>query len=227
MAGTRRTAKRRTATRRMTASPGWTAVAVVGAVGTAVAMAGRRRGDRHPVHRDDDTVTTRAVTVDQPADTIAAFLRDPDRLTGLFDCPVELTRIDERRWRYLLDATGSRPDRWSVEVTPDATGREIRWRVSEGPSGHEGRLELAPAPGDRGTALRVTLHYPQGPIRRAAATLGGPDPDRALRTILRRAKALIECGVLVSTANEPAARGPAQEGVTRGIRDLLSVGGRP
>jgi uncharacterized membrane protein len=89
-----------------------------------------------------------------------------------------------------------------------------------------GHLELTTAPGDRGTELRVELHYPGSRAGHQAAVLRGRDPDQLLRTTLRRAKSMIEAGEVVSTMDEPSGRNGAAERATKVVREKLSTGGR-
>lgn len=194
--------------------------------GTATALLRRRRHNQwYPVREGDGYVTNRTVTVDRPAEQIIDFWSDADRLAIILERPVALSRVDESRWRATVSPTGPGVI-CHAEILSEESGRVVRWQL-DGPAGHEGRLTLAPAPGGRGTELRVELRYPQDRLDRAAAVFGRNNPDRMLRTALRRAKSLLECGVVVSTMDEPSARGPAQERLTRTIRETLTIGGRP
>ena len=108
----------------------------------------------------------------------------------------------------------------------DEPAGSAQWHLRHGRLVHEGRVELAEAPGDGGTEVRVELTYPGGRLRHAARTLAGRDPDQMLRTLLRRAKSVLESGEIVSTAQEPSGRGRLAERVTRQTRKRLTVGGR-
>lgn len=204
------------------------AIAALGAVGAgAVVVARRRRTDlATPVRRDGGYATARAVTVDRSMETVRELWTDPERLGMVLDRPVTAERLDEHRWRYRIagpsDGAGQ-----AVEVVAELRDGAANWRVERGAFAHEGRLLLTVAPGDRGTEVRVELGYRGGLLRRGAAMLRGRDPDQLVRTVLRRAKALLEAGRVVSTMAEPAARGPVGERVTRVIREKLATGGRP
>lgn len=224
--------------RRSNGSRGRVRMTAAGATGTAIAAAGtvaavaglvnrRRRKGAHPIRRNGEYVTVRAVTVARPVTELIRSWSDLDLLRVAFDRPVRLTRIDEHRWRCLVGASEPGDDGCSAEVTSEDGGRVLRWRIDQGPTAHQGRLELTPAPGDRGTELRVELRYGQRPVDRVTGMFSGADPDRMLRTVLRRAKSRLECGTVLSAMDEPAARGAGQERATREIREKLATGGRP
>jgi uncharacterized membrane protein len=181
-----------------------------------------------PVRRDGGYVTVRGVTVKRPVDEVGTLWQDPTRLGVVLDRPVELERVDGRRWRCTVPDPAGDGAGWTVGIEAEDSGRSLRWRVEDGPVACDGRLDLAVAPGGRGTELRVRMHYPaRGPLGRAAAKLGGDGPDQVLRTFLRRAKSVVECGQVVSTEHDPSGRGPLAERITDGIRELLAAGGRP
>jgi hypothetical protein len=103
----------------------------------------------------------------------------------------------------ILSAALGRP----VRVEPAGDG--IRWQAD----GVGGRVTVQAAPADWGTEIYVESDR-------------GPD-DKVNRTLLRRAKSLVECGQVLSTRDDPADRGPLAEGITDVIRDKLAEGGRP
>jgi uncharacterized membrane protein len=203
---------------------GWLAVGAIGAVGAVAAtIAGRRGKQEIPVREGGDYRTVRVVTVNRPTSAVQELIRDAGRLSAAVDRPVTIEPADGERWRVRVDSADGAG--WVAEVSP-AGGDAISWRVADGPHRHEARAEFAAAPGGRGTEIRVELTYPQGPVGHQFAVLRGQDPDQALRTVLRRAKSLIEAGQVVSTMHEPSGRGPVAERATHALRERLAVGGR-
>ncbi len=193
--------------------------AVVGAA-AAVPIAVLLRRDRRrftPVRVAGGFVTARAVTVDCPAARVRELFGDAERLGLVFDRSVRLEGFDDRRGRCVLRGG---PDGAGDAVVADVFlmgDQGLRWQVADGPRKHDGSLQLRPAPGDRGTELWLQLTYP-----------GRPGPaDRAARSVLRRAKSVLEAGQVVSTMDDPAGRGPAAERLTRRLRAALASGGRP
>ena len=206
----------------------WLTVAALGTVGAAAATAAaRNRGKASlPLRRSGGYVTTRVVTVDRPLDQVRALWADREWLSVVLDRPVTVERLDDRRWRCVVGEPGDGTDR-VVEVTGGVHDGSVGWRVEAGPMAHEGLLELAVAPGDRGTEMRVDLTYPGGRVGHQIRKLHDDEPDQVLRSVLRRAKSLIESGQVLSTMDDPSGRGPVAERTTRFIREKLATGGRP
>ncbi|MBV2366574.1 hypothetical protein ACFPZ0_00730 [Streptomonospora nanhaiensis] len=116
---------------------------------------------------------------------VAAAWQQPDRLPGLFG-------------RLTPQSTeGGEPERVPGE-------RGLRLLVT-----------LTPAPGDRGTEVRVLATGP------AAA-----DHDDRLRADLRALKSVLECGEAVTVEGQPSGRGRAQRAVQKRVHSALTKGGR-
>lgn len=197
-----------------------------GAVGVGRLVAGRRQR-RQPELVDGWYVVRRGVTVDRPVEAVVGFWTDRERLDRALAEWATLEQLGPDRWRCVardLDRDGG--TEWRAEVTVDGPGR-LGWEVTEGPVPQRGRIDLVPAPGDRGTEIRAELRYhPGGPLRRLVGLARGDDPDQRLRDTLRRVKALVECGQVIDTHGDPSGRSPAQERTTDVLRDRLITGGR-
>lgn len=192
------------------------------AAGVAVARRMGRRGSL-PHRQDGGYVTVRAVTVDRPAHEVREVFRDAERLRVILDRPATVEPTGEGAWRCRVDDVSRR----GAEAAVRQSGNLLSWDVEQDPLPHEGRVLLTPAPGRRGTEIRVELRYPGSRLGRLAAGLRGRDPDQVLRTTLRRLKSVLECGQVVSTMADPSGRGPVAERVTRTAREKLTTGGRP
>jgi uncharacterized membrane protein len=135
------------------------------------------------------------------------------------DLPRWFTRLEsvvERgggRSRWRAKAPLGTEVAWEAELTEDRPGEVIAWRSLPGASiANEGRVRFAPAPGDRGTEVRVELRYapPGGPLGVAAAKLTGEEPGRQVHDALRRFKQVIETGEIPTTEGQPSGRAPVQ-----------------
>jgi uncharacterized membrane protein len=203
-------------------------VVTVGAGSAVVAIAARRRWHAKgymPVRRDDSYFTVRLVTVDRPPDAVKELWRSEPQLSSILGRAVAVeTRTDGLR-HYVAPECDIGAG-WSAEAEIDEQAGSIRWHLRDGRLAHDGRMELTEAPGDRGTEVRVELTYPGGRLRHAAATLAGRDPDQVLRTMLHRAKSVLECGEVVSSTDDPSGRGRAAQRATRVMRERLAAGGR-
>ncbi|GAB3981764.1 hypothetical protein GCM10027615_63040 [Plantactinospora veratri] len=199
-------------------------MAVTVAAGVGVGLLARRRRESLPARQDDGYRTVRAVTVDRSAESIVEFCGQSGQLSVMLDRPVEVRAGDGGR-RHIVPGGPGTAER-AVEVRADSATGPFHWHVEDGPTPHEGRLELVSAPGARGTEVRVELRYPESRVGHQAAVFRGRDLDQVLRTVLRRAKSLIEAGEVVSTMSEPSGRAGITERTTRVVREKLSAGGR-
>ena len=207
------------------------AAALTSAAAVLVAMNRARRDGarRWPLRRDGRLVTLRGVTVNRPVDEVYAFWADPQRLAGATGRRATAERLDERRVRWSVAGPAGRSIGWVTELTVEEPPHVLGWRSVSGPVPHEGRAEFTPAPGNRGTELRVGLTYrlPAGSAGAAVARLTGDDPDQMLLTVLRRAKQLLEGGEIVTVDGQVSGRGPLRQRITEYVDHRLATGGRP
>lgn len=164
-----------------------------GAAALAAAIA-RQRGKRHmPARRGGEYFTIRLITVDRPASAVKELWRSEPQLSSILGRAIAVeTRLDGRR-DYIAPQCDTGAG-WSAEAVIDEHAGSAQWHLQDGRLAHNGRMELTEAPGDRGTEVRVELTYPGGRLRHAARRLAGRDPDQVLRTMLHRAKSVLEDG---------------------------------
>lgn len=200
------------------------AAAGVGAV-AAVVVWRRAAGQVRSGYRS----TVRAVTVNRPPREVYAFWRELSHVAEAMPRPTRVVELDRWHSQWTMTGATGRAARWRAEITEDEPGRVLAWRVGDGPAPHEGRVWFTEAPLGRGTEIRAALRYALrgGRLGRLASTLTGDEPDQVLRTTLRRAKSLLECGGIVVAEEGPAARGPVRARATALVRERLATGGRP
>jgi uncharacterized membrane protein len=70
---------------------------------------------------------------------------------------------------------------------------------------NSGSVSFTPAPGDRGTEVRVELAYdlPGGALGKAVAKLFGEEPQQQVSDDLRRLKQVLETGQVVLSEGSP------------------------
>lgn len=135
--------------------------------------------------RDHGGPVTHAVTVMNPPEEVRAAWNQPGRLPGL---PATVAPASE----------GSAGE---AEL-PEAGGLHLR-------------VVLTPAPGERGTEIRVRAEGP------GAGAVSGQ-----LRADLRHIKAVLECGEALTVAGQPSGRGPRNRRVQDLIYRVMREGGR-
>jgi uncharacterized membrane protein len=153
-----------------------------------------------------------SITILRAPDEVFGFWRELTNLPRFMHHleSVEWTGDNRSHWR--VKAPVGRSVEWDAEVTEERPGELIAWRSVGGDVANEGRVEFAPAPGDRGTEVRVAFRYdaPGGKPGVALAALLGEDPKHQVADDLRRFKQVLETGEVVRSAGSP-------EGVGQGV----------
>jgi uncharacterized membrane protein len=113
-----------------------------------------------------------------------------------------------------------------VEVLEDVPGELVTWRaVGAAPALALGRLELRPAPGERGTEARVqvTTTTPVLPLRLLTRS---DAREQQLREGLRRFASLVECGTVIEVAGQTHGRRSLPQSVLHKAVTTLMPGGQ-
>lgn len=169
--------------------------------------AGARTGARHHGRgRPGPLVLHASITVNKDPDEVYAFWRDLEHLPTFMLHLKDVSEDGDGRSHWVANAPARRKVRWDAEITGDEPGRRISWKSLPGADvDNSGTVHFAPAPGDRGTEVRVVLHYdvPGGRIGRIAAKLLGEDPQQQVRDDLRRFKQVMETGDVVRSDGLP------------------------
>ncbi|MGN9806102.1 SRPBCC family protein [Micromonospora sp. L32] len=146
------------------------------------------------------------VTVNRPASEAYRFWRDLENLPR-FMAHLESVRADDlRRSHWTARGPAGRLVGWDAEIVEDRPNELIAWRSLPGAQvPNAGRVRFVPAPGDRGTEVRVELGYapPAGRLGRAVAKLFGEEPEQQIRDDLRRFKQVLETGEVVRSDASP------------------------
>jgi uncharacterized membrane protein len=99
---------------------------------------------------------------------------------------------------------------WDAEVITDRPNEVIAWRSLPGSEvATAGSVHFRPAPGNRGTEVKVELKYdvPGGKAAVTLARLLGDAPEVEVREDLRRFKRILETGEVPTTRGQPSGRG--------------------
>jgi uncharacterized membrane protein len=111
---------------------------------------------------------------------------------------LESVRVgDERRSHWVAKAPAGTSVEWDAEITEDRPNELIAWRSLEGSDvENSGSVRFEPAPGNRGTIVRVEINYtpPGGALGSLVAKLFGEEPGQQARESLRCFKQLMETG---------------------------------
>lgn len=151
----------------------------------------------------------KAVTINRAPEDLYQFWRNFEHLPQFMDHLVSVKNLGGNRSHWVAKAPLGKTVEWDAEVTEDVLNRRIAWRSLEGADVYNaGSVEFTPAPGNRGTMLRVEMSYdpPGGKIGATVAKLAGQAPDKQVPVDLMRFKQLLEAGEIASTEGQPAGR---------------------
>ncbi|WP_199504814.1 hypothetical protein [Qipengyuania sp. YIM B01966] len=125
---------------------------------------------------------------------------------ALINAPVEtvVARLSKQaEWTRLLNA-GAGGSGWTAIVTQEGAKGTIRIIASRDDDEVAGELRCEPAPGERGTKVRLALDEPtEGKLGEKLALMKDPAGPANLRLALRRAKMLIESGEIATARRTP------------------------
>lgn len=172
------------------------AVAAITAADVFVVVRSTRR-------RSIEATASTTVAAD-PARTYE-FWRHLTRLPDFMQHVEEVT-VDGPRSHWRVSAPSVRTVEWDAELVADRAGERLSWRTTDDADvQHEGTVEFRPAPGGRGTEVRVRVRYdmPGGRVGEAVSRALGEDPHQQLDDDLRRMKQVIETGEVVRSDGAP------------------------
>ncbi len=179
--------------------------AVAGIAAVDVLAAARVTRRVHPTRTSDGgTFTVSAgVTVQPSAEEAYGLWRDFARLPEFM---THLRSVSADGTHWVAEAPVKDAVEWDAEVLTDEPARELSWRSVDGADvPNSGVVRFGPAPGGRGTEVRVELTYepPAGRAGNAVARLLGQEPRQQVTDDLRRFKQILETGEVVRSEASP------------------------
>jgi len=159
---------------------------------------------------DDDSIhVAKSLIINKPPDEIYRFWRDFKNLPRVMEHLQSVEITDSKRSRWVAKGPVGKTIQWEAEITEERPNEMIAWRSIEGSTvEHAGSVKFEPAPGGRGTLVRVELSYrpPAGRVGATVAKLLGEEPQLQLEEDLRRLKQIMEAGEIITTEGQPAGR---------------------
>jgi len=176
-----------------------------------------RREDRGLLARREDESETSAlpertrksITINRPIDDVYAFWRDFGNFPRFMPGIESIELREDGRSHWVAKGPAGRRIEWDSEIVEESPRSTIAWRSLPGADvPNAGSVHFEPAPGDRGTIVRVELDYdmPHGAAGEAVAKLFGVSPGKQVEVALMRAKQLLETGEVARTEGQPAGR---------------------
>lgn len=154
---------------------------------------------------------TGSVTVTPPPEQVYRFWHNFENLPTFMDHLESVqssgnSTSGNRTSHWVAKAPSGRHVEWDAEVIEDRPQQLIAWRTVDGADvRNSGQVRFVPAPGGRGTEIRVELDFspPAGRVGAAVAKLFGEHPHQQIRDDLRRFKQVVETGEVIRSDGSP------------------------
>lgn len=152
-----------------------------------------------------------AYTVNARPEALYAFWRSLTNLPKFMRHLESVSDLGNGRSHWVAIGPAGVRVEWDAEIINDVKDQSISWKSIEGSQiENAGTVRFQPAPGDRGTEVRVTLEYnpPFGKPGALIAKLFGAEPESQIDEDLRRFKTLIEAGEIPTVEGQPTGKSP-------------------
>jgi uncharacterized membrane protein len=197
---------------RLATTVGWIAVGLGAAVAIRKFLGARDTGTAGAPRRANRVRVERVTTVNKPVHEVYEFWREFQNFPRFMRHLESVEVLGDRRSRWRAKAPAGRTVEWEAEMLEDRQDEWIAWRSLPGSQiENSGSVRFQPAPGARGTEVRVQLQYspPAGRLGRSIAWLFGEEPEQQIHDDLHRFKQLMETGE-IPLSDGPALWRPAQ-----------------
>ncbi len=183
-----------------------------------------RSGTRRPA-REAAVRVERVITINRPVHEVYQFWRQFENFPRFMRHLESVEKLDGRRSRWRAKAPAGMTVSWEAEIIEDREDESIVWRSLPGSTiQNSGSVRFSPAPGARGTEIRVQLQYspPAGTLGRNIAWMFGEEPESQIHDDLRRFKQILETGE-VPLSDGPSLWRAAQPADPEKVRSLAGV----
>jgi uncharacterized membrane protein len=143
------------------------------------------------------TQVRNSLIINRAPEELYGYWHDFENLPNIMRHLESVSVKGERRSHWVAKAPAGTTVEWDAEVTEDRPNELIAWRSLEGSDvNNSGSVRFEPAPGNRGTIVRVELNYtpPGGALGSLVAKLFGEEPGQQAQEALRCFKQIMETG---------------------------------
>ncbi len=147
----------------------------------------------------------KTVTIDKSAEELYNYWHNFENLPTFMKHVKSVQVLDMRRSHWVANAPLGQTIEWDADIINDQPNQLIAWASEEGAQvDNSGFVRFSPAPGDRGTEVKVVMEYnvPGGMVTAAIAKLFGEEPEQQIGDELRRFKQLMETGEIATTEGQ-------------------------
>ncbi len=150
---------------------------------------------------------TKTVTIDKPASELYSFWKNFENLPRFMNHLESVEKTGEKMSHWKAKAPLGMTVEWDAELTSDRPNERIGWVSAEGAViPNSGVVDFRET--KRGTVVKVDMTYesPGGPIGEWVAWALGEEPSIQIAEDLRRFKALMETGMIITTEGQTSGR---------------------
>ncbi len=151
----------------------------------------------------------KTVTINKPADELYRYWHNFEYLPTFMKHLKSVKVLSNTRSHWVASAPLGTSVEWDADLVNDQENQLIAWASVEGADiDNSGFVRFTPAPGGRGTEVKVVIEYnpPGGVIGAGIAKLFGEEPEQQAGDDLRRFKQLMEAGEIATTEGQPSGR---------------------
>ena len=151
----------------------------------------------------------KTVTINKSAQDLYRFWHNFENLPRFMKHLAAVRNLGNKRSHWVARGPLGKQVAWDAEIITEEPNRLIAWRSLEGSEvATAGSVHFTPAPGGRGTEVRVEMKYdpPAGKVGALIAKLFGEDPARQIQEDLRRFKQLMETGEIPKAQGQLSGR---------------------
>ena len=149
-----------------------------------------------------------AITIARPADELYRYWRRQENLPNFMLYIESVTASDDIHSHWVAKTPLDMRLEWDSEITVDQPGERIAWHSLEGADlDQRGEVRFQPAPGQRGTEVRLKMDMiSAGGLLGAAARFLKGLPEQMLHEDLRHFKQLMETGEIPTITDQPSGK---------------------
>jgi len=158
----------------------------------------------------DSPSVEKSITIGRSRDELYDFWRNDQNLARIHGHFAEVTPVDHKTTHWRAKVPLRQSFEWDSVLTVEEPGEQISWMSLPGTHfPNEGTITFRPAPGGRGTEVKLTQRFepPLSPVSSAIAKVFRFLPAAITDKALRRFKSLVETGEIPTLAHNPSARG--------------------
>lgn len=174
--------------------------------GLAYKAATEKGGIQEALGVNKEIKVEKTVTINKPADELYRYWHNFEQLPTFMKHLKSVQVLDNKRSHWVANAPLGATVEWDAEIIEDRENEFISWASVEGADvDNSGFVRFKPAPGDRGTEVKVVIEYapPGGALTATVAKLFGEEPEQQIGDELRRFKMLMEAGEIATTEGQP------------------------